>query len=183
MNSAQVNVNVSISGAFKGSTINNNPDVRSPVSLNTQQALTQGGTTAGLLNQAIDLTKADQTILAATTTSIDLRDAGTSYKNPVGEQITSTNNNQFGKVRVLKFQHSSASTATLGIKLFGSSTDTFSGYLPQSTTCVVKPGESVLLESYTTAGMTVDATHRLFTFANLDAVPAQFRLFIGGSTN
>lgn len=181
MNTVQVNVNVGLSGSFKGTS--DNPDRRSPLGLTAQQAMTQGGTGATFCNQAIDLTKVDQTVAGATTVNLDLRNPGATVLNPLGEQITSTNSNQFAKVRVLRFQHSSGSTAASGIRLFASTTDSFQGLLATGDSLTLKPGESITLESYTVAGMGVDATHRNFTYQNLDANPAQFRTFIGGSTN
>ena len=181
MNSAQVSVSVVLSGTFKGTT--DNPDRRSPLSVNNQQQMTQSGSGAGLLNAAIDLTKQDSTLSGSGTVDLNLQNPGTGYLNPLGEQMTTTAGNSFGKVRVIRFTHSSQSTATAGIRVFGATANTFSGLLAAGNSVTLKPGESILQESYTTAGMTVDGTHNTFRFANLDSVNAQYRFFIGGSTN
>ncbi len=181
MNSAQVNVNVVLSGTFKGTA--DNPVRRSPLSLTAQQAMTQGGTGAGLLNAAIDWTVQDSTLAGSATVNLNLQNPGTTYLNPLGEQMTTTAGTSFGKVRVIRFTHNSQSTATTGLRLFAATTNTFSGLLAAGNSLTLKPGESITIESYTAAGMAVDASHNLFTFANLDSVSAQYRFFIGGSTS
>lgn len=174
MNSSKLSTKFGLVGSVKGTTANTN--LSSPVAINRTSAYTQISTYP--INQMIDKGSSTFTIAASTTLAIDLT---TGQTNPLGESIASAL--AFAKVRYIFIEHDSASLSTQ-IVCLGSGSNQFQGPLSAAATVTLKPGERFQAESATTAGWTVDGTHKTVQVVNSSGTQsATVRLCIAGSTS
>ena len=171
-------VNMTLSGVLSGYCQGTSTDASLYHKINVREVstYTQGGTGATLINQLIDHASTSTTLAAAATSTIDLT---TGQTNPLGESISSTD--AFAKLRILIVVHESTSVAS-SITVFNAAANAFQGSLSAAATITLKPGEFCILCSPTTAGWTIDATHKNVKFLNNDgANTATYSYFIGGS--
>jgi hypothetical protein len=173
MNSSKLSTKFGLVGTVKGTSANSN--LSSPIAINRANSYTQISTYP--INQVIDKGSSTFTIAASTTLTIDLT---TGQTNPLGESIASSL--AFAKVRYIFIEHDSASLST-SIVAFGSGSNQFQGPLSAAATITLKPGERFEQESATTAGWTVDGTHKTIAVVNSSATQsATVRLCVAGST-
>jgi hypothetical protein len=174
MNSSKLTTKFGIVGTVKGTTANSS--LSSPIAINRTGSYTQISTYP--INQMIDKGSSTFTIAASTTLAIDLT---TGQTNPLGESIASSL--AFAKIRYVFIEHDAASLST-GIVAFGSGSNQFQGPLSAAATVTLVPGERFQAESATTAGWTVDGTHKTIQIVNSSGTQsATVRLCIAGSTS
>jgi hypothetical protein len=146
------------SGRAKG--IPTNANAQSPLVAAVNVSLSSTGTGATKANEAVG--PEDRTLAASANESLDL----SSYTNTLGETAKAVT-----KVRAVQIEHLSTSLAS-GI-VVGNGTNPFGGLLTTNTaTFTLAPGQGVIMYSPTTAGMTVDGTHKTIKVLNSDAVNA-----------
>lgn len=168
MNTVQVRTSVTISGTGIGtptdSVLTHVGDVR-----RTTNA-TAAGSGSTLCDQFIDQASSTTTLGAGTTT-IDLSNF-TNALSQTGQAMT--------KVRVLFFEHDSASAAS-SIVLFNAAANSFQGPVSAGASVTLLPGERFEMESPTTAGWAVDGTHKNLAIVVAGGT-ATLRYFVAGST-
>lgn len=169
-----LNANVNLTGSMVGST--GRPGLNNPLSAALSLAFTQGGTGATLIDQILDGATGETTLTAGSTTDIDLT---TGEENPLVESISGAD--AFAKVRLIYVSHESTSLAS-SIVVFDAASNAFQGPVEATAGITLKPGEGHLFWSATTAGWTVDGTHKVFRLVNADGVnDATVRYLVGGS--
>jgi hypothetical protein len=173
MNTVRLTKNFGITGTVIGTTAN--PVLSSRINAQNVTTATQAGTAGALVSQVYDYASGTnyKTIALSTTLTLDLTSG---LLNPLGEAIV------FSKIKSVYIEHISTSTA-VSIKCFAAASNAFQGPLNTANYVTLLPGESIYLQSYTTAGWTVDGTHKnLSILNNSGSASALVRIYIDGTT-
>jgi hypothetical protein len=174
MTSVSLNIGFYLTGLCKGRT--GEPRLQNTIGLDGSATLSNSDTGAALIDQIIDEATEPVTIAAGADLDIDLT---TGQTNPLLESISGADD--FAKVRVLYVLHVSTSLAS-SIAVGNATSNSFQATLSAAGTDTLLPGEDFLKRALTTAGFTVDGTHKVLRIRNNDGVnAATVRYFIGGS--
>ena len=173
MNTVRLTKNFGITGTVTGTTAN--PRLSSRINAQNVTTATQAGTAGALINQVYDFASGTsyKTIALSTLLTLDLTSG---LLDPLGEALV------FGKVKGIYIEHISTSTA-VSIKCFAAASNAFQGPLNTANYVTLLPGENIYLQSYSTAGWTVDATHKNLAILNNSGTnSALVRIYIDGTT-
>lgn len=171
MNTVQLDSVDSVSGSVRGAAAN--PDRTCPVQFKKVNSYTAAGSGSTLVSQMLDKATETYTIAANTTVDYDLTSG---QIDPLGDACL------FTKVRELYIEHVAGSASVTGIRWGTSVTNGFTGPVVAAALPTFLASESMHLKSPTTAGWTVDGTHKVIRIINLDVTnAATVRLFAVGS--